>query len=188
MRWLPVVPKYVRVVFFNNRAILEKEFLHNLGLIQGFCKKEGETLVFWKKKKRGPFEQKLHQAEKRGQYVSPPDEIEITMLESLVLKIKKLYGSPDNLPVDFAKKAVAQLNLNDAPDALLFVWAFLKDEVNFRLEPRKSKYPRLRELRKSHSKEVYKSFYDVLSRYVTDLPRPAEGNVIDLIIGSKAIE
>ncbi|MDP1689221.1 MAG: hypothetical protein Q8L47_03790 [bacterium] len=128
----------------------------------------------------GPYEYKLQKAHERGIHGLAPDEKELTAVEIDILKIEGKYHCVDALPQSYAKKALKLLKLNDTPDAVMLVWAFLKDEINWRLHPSKRKYPRLRLLRSKCSQEIYSNFYNVLSEYVPDLPHPAEDKVIHL--------
>lgn len=138
------------------------------------------------KKKKGPYEKALREAEKRGLHIAPPDEKELSPLESDAVKLKNIYGSVDALPLEYARRALRQLNLMEIPDSLLLIWTFLKDEIDSRIRHPKRKYPRLRLERSKCDQTTYDSFYRALSPLVSDLPRPAKGKVVRLVIPKKS--
>lgn len=135
-----------------------------------------------KSDKIGCCESELQKAEKRGMHGLPPDEHELSSIEADILNLEGKIHSVDDLPEDYAKKAIPLLNLKETPEILSLIWEFLKDEISWRLHPTQHKYPRLRQVRSMCSKEVYSNFYNVLSKHVPDLPRPAEDKVIHLTI------
>lgn len=128
----------------------------------------------------GSCDKKLLKAHKRGQYGLPPDEQELTAIEIDILKIKCKYHSIDALPQTYVTKALELLNLKNTPPIVMLMLAFLKDAINWRLNPSKRKYPLLRLRRTKCSQEIYTNFYNVLSEYVPDLPCPAEDKIVHL--------
>ena len=132
------------------------------------------------RKKLSPFEAELLRAERRGMRVLPPGEREPTPAEADSQKLVEKYGSPDALPLEYARRALRELKLIETTDYLAFVWAFLKDRIEWQLGRTQKKYRRLRLLRGQRSSTAYRVFYAALSRYIADLPLPQEGKVIKL--------
>ena len=139
----------------------------------------------------GAFEKIIHDAERRGEHVPSPEEIELAPtdedIEEVIEIISDKYGGADKLPIDFAKKAMALLRLKEMPETLFLISAFLKDEISWRLKKSKRKYARLTMARSKCSSKAYLNFYKIFYLKVPDLPRPAEGKIVRLINPKKAV-